>query len=121
MAKALAVSVSELKRLGRLYESRVDAGADLIKVMATGGGGEDPRESLFSQAELDAIVDEASRFGLRVAAHCHGTEGIQRSIAAGVHRIEHCTFMRAEGSVFEPAIAEQLVEKGIFVCPTNVN
>jgi imidazolonepropionase-like amidohydrolase len=99
---------------------QAEAGADLIKIMATGGGGEDPGESLFTLAELRAMKDEADRLGLRVAAHCHGTEGIRNCVAAGIHRIEHCTFMNLEGSVFDAEIAADIVRKGIYVCPTNV-
>lgn len=69
-------------------------GADLIKVSATGGVygqavGEDPGAAELSLAELEAIVDEAARFDLPVAAHAVGTEGIDNAIAAGVDTIEH--------------------------------
>ncbi len=99
---------------------QVAAGADLIKIMATGGGGEDPGQSLFTLAELQAMKEEADRLGVRVAAHCHGTEGIRNCVAAGIQRIEHCTFMNLEGSVFDAEIAADIVRNGLFVCPTNV-
>lgn len=99
---------------------QVAAGADLIKIMATGGGGEDPGESLFTLTELGAMKKEADRLGVRVAAHCHGTEGIRFCVAAGIHRIEHCTFINLEGSLFDAGITADIVRKGIFVCPTNV-
>ncbi len=99
---------------------QVAAGADLIKIMATGGGGEDPGQSLFTLAELQAMKEEADRLGVRVAAHCHGTEGIRNCVTAGIQRIEHCTFMNREGSHFDAEIAAAIVRKGIFVCPTNV-
>lgn len=111
---------SGVKDARQAVNEQVAAGADLIKIMATGGGGEDPGESLFSLAELQAIKDESDLLGVRVAAHCHGTEGIRNCAAAGIHRIEHCTFMNLEGSRFDADITADIVRKGIYVCPTNV-
>lgn len=70
------------------------AGADLIKVSATGGVygqavGEKPGVSELSLEELSAVVDEAARFDLPVAAHAVGREGIGNAIEAGVDTIEH--------------------------------
>ncbi len=71
-------------------------GADLIKVTATGGVLSLARDGLlphYAEDELVAIVRTAQDLGLRVAAHAHGDEGARRAIAAGVHSIEHGTFM----------------------------
>ncbi len=70
------------------------AGADVIKVSATGGVygqavGEKPGVSELSPEELSAVVDEAARFDLPVAAHAVGREGIENAIEAGVDTIEH--------------------------------
>lgn len=70
------------------------AGADLIKVSATGGVygqavGEDPGTAELSREELAAVVDEADRFDLPVAAHAVGTEGITNAIEASVDTVEH--------------------------------
>lgn len=97
------------------------AGADVIKVMATGGGmtkgGPTIWENQFSQDELRAAVDEAHRAGLPVAVHAHGTDGIEAAIAAGVDTIEHCTWM-TKGGGFD--LREDLVDaikaNGIHVC-----
>jgi hypothetical protein len=62
-------------------------GADLIKVMSTGGfmtKGSAPWFAQFSLAELTAVVAEAHRLGKRVAAHAHGREGIARAVARGL-------------------------------------
>jgi imidazolonepropionase-like amidohydrolase len=67
--------------------------------MATGGvmdQGKDGSGPHFSLEELKAICETAKDFGLRVAAHAHGAEGIKRSILAGVSSIEHGTFMDDE-------------------------
>lgn len=99
-------------------------GADVIKVMASGGqiteGGAEMWESQFSTEELAAVVDEASGHGLPVAAHAHGTEAIVSSVAAGVDTIEHCTWMTGKGKrERRPEVAEEMARRGIAVCSTN--
>lgn len=112
-------SVEDVRRAVR-YHHRM--GADLIKVMATGGfmtHGSAPWFPQFGLEEMKTIVQEAHRVGKKVSAHCHGTEGIRNAVEAGVDCIEHCSWV-GEGNtrVYEPDIAEQIVEKGIYVCPT---
>jgi len=71
-------------------------GARCIKVVATGGVltmGVDPREPAYTQAELDALVDEAHRLGLTVAAHAIGEGGVAAALRAGVDSIEHGMFL----------------------------
>jgi imidazolonepropionase-like amidohydrolase len=71
-------------------------GARCIKVVATGGvltQGVDPREPAYTQAELDALVDEAHRLGLTVAAHAIGEGGVAAALRAGVDSIEHGMFL----------------------------
>lgn len=99
---------------------QVEAGADFIKVMATAGGGGAPDHSQYNLAELTAIKEEADRLGVRVAAHAHGTTGIQSCVEVGIQRIEHCSLMTPQGSVFDPEIADEIGRKGIYVCLTNV-
>jgi imidazolonepropionase-like amidohydrolase len=114
-------SVGELRRMVRLHH---EMGADLIKVMSTGGfmtTGSAPWFAQFTPAELSAVTAEAHRLGKRVAAHAHGKEGIARAVAAGVDTIEHCSFAGPDGefgSDFDPALAEEIAVAGIFVCPT---
>jgi imidazolonepropionase-like amidohydrolase len=71
-------------------------GARCIKVVATGGvltPGVDPREPAYTQPELDALVDEAHRFGLTVAAHAIGEGGVAAALRAGVDSVEHGMFL----------------------------
>ncbi|MFL5795613.1 MAG: amidohydrolase family protein [Actinomycetota bacterium] len=71
-------------------------GARCVKVVATGGvltPGVDPRKPAYTQAELDALVDEAHRLGLTVAAHAIGEGGVVAALAAGVDSIEHGMFL----------------------------
>ena len=75
-------------------------GADLIKICATGGvlsKGTKVGVQQYSFEEMQKIVEEAHRRGVTVAAHAHGTEGINTAIKAGVDSIEHASFIDAEG------------------------
>ena len=80
-------------------------GADTVKIVATGGAGT-PGTPLgraqFSTGELRAAVRAAAGLGLPVAAHAHGTEGIARAVAAGVHTVEHCSWMDLAGDIGRP-------------------
>jgi imidazolonepropionase-like amidohydrolase len=74
-------------------------GADLVKVIATGAvmtAGGVPGAPEFSQAEIEAAVDEAALYGADVAAHAHGAEGIKRAVRAGVRSVEHGSLMDDE-------------------------
>ncbi|PYX35484.1 MAG: Xaa-Pro dipeptidase [Acidobacteria bacterium] len=75
-------------------------GADHIKVLSTGAvltHGSNPKSQEFTLEELQAAVDEASHFGLRVEAHAHAPQGIKNAIRAGVASIEHATLIDDEG------------------------
>jgi imidazolonepropionase-like amidohydrolase len=91
-------------------------GADLIKVCATGGvlsRNDDVDSPQLTQAELDAIVDEAHARKRKVAAHAHGAEGAKRAIRAGVDSIEH-------GSFLDDEALELMKRKGTFYVPTII-
>ncbi|MFI9276257.1 amidohydrolase family protein [Kitasatospora sp. NPDC052896] len=96
-------------------------GADVIKVMATGGGltkgGAATWQSQFTTEELHAVVAEARRAGLPVAAHAHGVDGIAAAVAAGVDTIEHCTWMVEGGFELRADVVADIVAKEIHVCP----
>src|SRR5438874_1116105 len=84
------------QRIRDLVSQRVD----LIKVLSTGAvltHNSNPRSDEFTLEELQAAVDEASHFGLRVAAHAHSAEGIKNAIRAGVASVEHATMIDDEG------------------------
>jgi imidazolonepropionase-like amidohydrolase len=97
------------------------AGVDWVKVMATGGGmtpGTNMAAAQFTVDELTALVDEAARLGLRVAAHCHGTPGIANAAAAGVATIEHCSFRNPDGLAWDAEVGKSIAEAGVAVSPT---
>jgi imidazolonepropionase-like amidohydrolase len=78
----------------------VKYGADLIKIMASGGvlsKGDQPGAEQYTPEEMQAIVSEAHRLGRRVAAHAHGTQAIKDAILAGVDSVEHASLIDDEG------------------------
>lgn len=100
----------------KAVRQRYKEGSDLIKITATGGvlsvakSGSNPQ---FTAEELTAIVSTANDYGMKVAVHAHGKEGMERAIKAGVHSIEHGTYMdkatmammRKQGTYFVPTIS----------------
>lgn len=93
---------------------RYKDGADWIKITATGGvlsvakSGENPQ---FTDEELAAVIETAADYGMRVAAHAHGAEGMKRAVRAGVASIEHGTFMDDE-------VIRLMKERGTYYVPT---
>lgn len=106
----------------RAVRSQVKAGADFIKIFATGGGttpGTNSSAAQYSENEMCAITEEARRLGKTTAAHAHGSPGIRTSIAARVTTIEHCSFMQPSGTLtYEPDQGRRIADAGIYVCPT---
>lgn len=83
----------------RAVRSQISQGAEVIKFTATGGVNSNVAGGLGRQMfddEMKAIVDTAHMFGRKVAAHAHGTDGIEAALKAGVDSIEHGTFGTAE-------------------------
>jgi imidazolonepropionase-like amidohydrolase len=109
----VADGVDEIRKAVR---EQVKHGADLIKIGVTGAvlveHGE-PGATHFNEEEIQALVEEAGKFGRRVAAHAHGADGIRKAIRAGVRTIEHGTFLYQD-----PAAIQLMAERGIFLVPT---
>jgi imidazolonepropionase-like amidohydrolase len=98
----------------RAVRAELKAGAQWIKVVATGGvltRGTDVGGESYTLEELAAAVGEAGRGGRRVAAHAIGNAGIKNSLRAGVRTIEH-------GSYLDDEAIELMLEKGAFHVPT---
>lgn len=90
-------------------------GADFIKILVTGAvlsKGIHPGAQQYSEAEIQAAVTEANRWGRQVAAHAHGADGIKAAIRAGVRTIDHGTFLDDE------AVAMLKATRHTFYVPT---
>ena len=102
--------------------SQLKAGADCLKVMATGGRmtpGTNINRAQYSIQEIAAAVDEAARAHVTVAAHGLGTEGIRNAVQAGVNTIEHCNWLGADLSVsFDEGVANAMAERRTAIVPT---
>jgi imidazolonepropionase-like amidohydrolase len=109
--QGVADGVDEVVKAARY---QIKHGAKVIKVCATAGvlsfEGSVGAQQL-SDAELQAIVQEANRHGLKVAAHAHGTEGIKAAVRAGVASIEH-------GSMIDDEAADLMKRRGTYLVPT---
>jgi imidazolonepropionase-like amidohydrolase len=98
----------------KAVRQRYKNGADLIKITATGGvlslakSGDAPQ---FYMDELEAIVQTAHDYGMQVAVHAHGAEGMKRAVEAGVNTIEHGTYMT-------PEIMDLMKANGTYYIPT---
>jgi len=102
--------------------SQLKAGANCLKIMATGGQmtpGTNVGRAQFSVAELRAAVDEARRGGVPIAAHALGAAGISTATEAAVDTIEHCSWLGATAGVeFDEATAARMAEQGTAAEPT---
>ena len=80
----------------KAVREQLKAGADCIKLIATGGvmtPGVEPGAQQLTEAELRAGVEEAHKAGVTTAAHAHGSDGIEAAVRAGIDSIEHGSFM----------------------------
>jgi imidazolonepropionase-like amidohydrolase len=109
--QGIANGVAEVRKAVR-YQLKY--GVKVIKISASGGVmsfSSAPGAQQYSDEELEAIVDEAHRAGIRVAAHAHGDAGIRACIRAGVDCIEH-------GSLAEEDTLRLMAEKGTYLVGT---
>jgi imidazolonepropionase-like amidohydrolase len=100
----------------KAVRQRYKDGADFIKITATGGVlsvAKDGSGPQFTQEEVNAIVETAKDYGMIVAAHAHGAEGMKRAVLAGVTTIDHGTLMTDE-------IMTLMIQKGTYHVPTII-
>ncbi len=98
----------------KAVRQRYKDGADVIKLAATGGMLSTTKNGMaphFAMDEIEAIVETAGDYGMIVAAHAHGAEGIKRAIRAGVNSIEHGTELDDEG-------IRLMKQHGTYLVPT---
>jgi imidazolonepropionase-like amidohydrolase len=98
----------------KAVREQLKAGADVIKLIATGGvmtPGVEPGSSQLTLEEMRAAIDEARKAGRRTAAHAQGSTGIADAIEAGITTIEHGIYLTDE-------IIASMKGKGVFLVPT---
>src|SRR5512147_2051955 len=106
--------VEGVEQVRKVVQAQIAAGAQVIKVIASGGvltPGTSPDQAQMTVEELQAAVDEAKRAGLKVAAHAHGASGMKNAVRAGVHSIEHATLMDEESAAL-------MNEQAVYMVPT---
>ena len=112
----LSSGVTTPEQLRLLVRINLDHGVDVIKTRGTARAGlpdTDPRQQVYTEAQLRVIVEEAATRGVPVMAHAHGDEGARAAVLAGVRSIEHGTYlsdstlrlMKARGTFFVPTIS----------------
>lgn len=100
----------------KAVREQVRRGADLVKVMSTGARSvelEDPDPAQVTRAEIDVLVAEAHRLGLRVAAHAEGLAGTELAITAGVDTVEHGMYLAQR-----PDLLDAMAAAGQVLVPT---
>ncbi|GIH97340.1 amidohydrolase family protein [Planobispora siamensis] len=113
-----AQGVSGLREAVR---QRADRGADIVKIMASGGvltPGTDTMRPQFTDEELRAAVAEAHALGLPITAHAHALSAVRQALEAGVDGIEHCTCLTPDGVRLDDTLLAGLAESGIAICAT---
>ena len=116
-----------------MVRRRKREGADLIKIMPSGGVmsiGDDPKLQLMEDAEIKAVIDTAHALGMKVAAHAHGKQAIDHTIALGVDSIEHGSYadagsyrlFKAHGTYLVPTmLVGERVYRAAIDHPENLN
>lgn len=110
----MAIIADGADAVRRAVREELRRGASHIKIMASGGVASptDPLDRCqYSDEEIRAAVDEATRAGKYVAAHCHPDIAIRRAAELGIRSIEHCTLVERES-------ADVMAEKGAYAVPT---
>lgn len=105
--------VDEVRKAAR---EQLRAGADIIKIMATGGvmtPGVEPGSPQLTYEEIKIAVEEAHKAGKKTATHAQGTTGIKNAVLAGIDSVEHGIFLDDE-------VIEMMKERGTYLVPTLV-
>lgn len=115
LAGLMSTGVAGGDSVRRMVRAQIERGVNVIKTMGTERAGlpdTDPRKRVYSEEELAAIVDEARKSSIYVAAHAHGDEGAAAAVRAGVRSIEHGTYLSDQTLAL-------MKEKGTFLVPTG--
>jgi imidazolonepropionase-like amidohydrolase len=118
---ALGGEAAGEEALREAVRHRAQAGADVIKIMASGGvftPGTDTTRPQFTDAELAAAVAEAHALGLPITAHAHALPAAWQALRAGVDGIEHCSCVTTAGARIPDDLAGEIAAAGTAVCAT---
>ncbi|TCC27934.1 metal-dependent hydrolase family protein [Kribbella speibonae] len=116
---SLGGEVTGVDEIRAAVRARAENGADVIKIMASGGAftpGTDTMSPQFTDDELAAAVAEARAIGLPITAHAHALAAVRQAAEMGVDGIEHCTCLTPDGVVIDNELLTAL--DGIAVCGT---
>lgn len=108
--------VNSVEDARQAVRQRYKNGADWIKITATGGVlsvAKSAGNPQFTQEEIEAIVATAKDYGMKVAAHAHGDEGMQRAVRGGVKTIEH-------GTEMSDATMDLMIKYNAYLVPTII-
>ena len=114
LSDLMEAGVRDAEAIRRVAQTMIAHGVDFIKTNATARAGlpqTDPREPYYDEAVLRALVQEAARADVPVAAHAHGDAGGRAAVLAGVRSIEHGTYLSKE-------TLRLLADRGTFLAPT---
>ena len=95
---------------------QLKAGADVIKIMATGGvmtPGVEPGAQQLTREEMAAAITEAVKAGKKTATHAQGRTGIMEAVLAGIHSVEH-------GFYLDDELCAEMVRRGVYLVPTLI-
>ena len=98
----------------RAAREQIKYGADVIKIMASGGmmsPGMEAADSQLTEEEMRAAIEEAHKAGKKTATHAHGAPAIKNAIRAGIDSVEHGAFLDEE-------CIEMMLERGVWLVPT---
>jgi imidazolonepropionase-like amidohydrolase len=113
--------VAGLDALVAAVRQRAERGADVVKIMASGGvntPGSDAAKPQFDVDEVRAVVTEAHHVGLAVTAHAHAVDVIRDVLSAGVDMVEHASFITQTGMTVDDSAVATMAATGTPVCPT---
>lgn len=113
-ARFIGREVEGAEQVRDAVNAQLTAGAEVIKVIASGGvltPGTSPDQAQMTVEELTAAVEAAGRARKKVAAHAHGASGMKNAIRAGVHSIEHATLLDEEAGAL-------MNQYGVYMVPT---
>lgn len=105
--------------------AQVKMGADLIKIMSTGGmftPTANPRSAQYPVETLRAAVVEAERLNVQIVSHCLAAEGVKNCVEAGIHTLIHGRWFDSDfskGLAYDPDVAQMAADKGIWADPTT--